>query len=115
MKCLPRRDLHRLIGDPTRDGDRRKGDELVCPHGYTVGMSKVMVSLPDELLVEIDAEVKRRATSRSALLARAARRELDRRDPSAIEDAIVRSNRRFAEGGSFEAADLVRRDRDSRR
>ena len=37
--------------------------------------------MADELLAEIDAEAKRRATSRSALLAVAARRELDRRDP----------------------------------
>jgi metal-responsive CopG/Arc/MetJ family transcriptional regulator len=37
-------------------------------------MSKVMVSLPDELLARIDREAERRSLSRSALLAAAARR-----------------------------------------
>jgi metal-responsive CopG/Arc/MetJ family transcriptional regulator len=78
-------------------------------------MSKVMVSMADELLAEIDAEAKRRATSRSALLAVAARRELDRRDPVQVAEAIARSEQRFREAGSFEAAQLVRRDRDARR
>ena len=83
--------------------------------GYTLGMSKVMVSMADDLLAEIDAEAKRRATSRSALLAVAARRELDRRDPVQVAEAIARSEHRFREAGKFEAADLVRRDRDTRR
>ncbi len=74
-------------------------------------MAKVMVSLPDELLERVDAEVRRRATSRSALLAAAVRRELERRDPAAVDAAIARSRARFAEAGTFEAADLVRADR----
>ena len=78
-------------------------------------MSKVMVSLPDELLAELDAEVKRRATTRSALLAAAARRELARRDPDQLAAAVARSERRFREAGSFDSADLVRGDRDRRR
>jgi metal-responsive CopG/Arc/MetJ family transcriptional regulator len=78
-------------------------------------MSKVMISLPDDLLAELDAEVKRRSTSRSALLAAAARRELARKDPAEITAAIARSERRFRDAGSFEAADLVRNDRDQRR
>lgn len=83
--------------------------------GYTRGMSKVMVSLPDALLAELDAEAARRSTSRSALLATAARRELARRDPVQVADAIARSERRFRDAGTFEAADLVRLDRDARR
>lgn len=78
-------------------------------------MSKVMVSIADELLAKIDAEAKRRSTSRSALLAVAARRELARRDNDLVAAAIERSERRFQESGPFEAADLVRTDRDSRR
>ncbi|MCV7148581.1 CopG family ribbon-helix-helix protein [Mycobacterium riyadhense] len=77
-------------------------------------MSKVMVSLPDGLLAELDAEVKRRGTSRSALLADAARRELARRDPADLAAAIERSERRFRGAGSFESADVVRVDRDDR-
>lgn len=78
-------------------------------------MSKVMVSLAADLLAELDAEAKRRSTSRSALLATAARRELTRRDPEHVAAAIARSEQRFRHAGTFEAADVVRADRDSRR
>ena len=78
-------------------------------------MSKVMVSLPDDLVREIDDEARRRSMSRSALLAAAARRELARRDPEAVAEAIARSERRFRAAGSFDAAELVRQDRDRRR
>lgn len=78
-------------------------------------MSKVMVSLPEDLLAHLDAEAKRRSTSRSAFLAQAARRELARRDPDAVNAAIERSQRRFQDAASFESADLVRADRDDRR
>lgn len=77
-------------------------------------MSKVMVSLPDDLLAELDAEVKRRGISRSALLADAARRELARRDSADLTAAIERSERRFRRAGRFESADLLRLDRDTR-
>ena len=78
-------------------------------------MAKVMVSLPDELVAELDEEARRRSTSRSALLATAARRELARRDPAAVAEAIARSERRFRTARRFEAAELVRQDRDGRR
>lgn len=78
-------------------------------------MSKVMVSLPADLLADLDKEAKRRSTSRSALLASAARRELARRDSEQVAAAIARSERRFDTAGHFEAADLIRYDRDSPR
>lgn len=78
-------------------------------------MSKVMVSITDHLLAKIDAEAKRRSTSRSALLAVAAQRELARRDNELVLAAIERSEKRFQSSGAFEAADLVRADRNSRR
>lgn len=59
--------------------------------GHTRGMTKVMVSLPDDLLEQVDAEARRRSTSRSALLALAARRELGRRDPQVVAAAVARS------------------------
>lgn len=74
----------------------------------------MMISLPDDLLEQVDSEVARRATTRSALLALAARRELARPTPERLREAIARSEARFAGSGSFEAADLVRSDRDSR-
>ncbi len=78
-------------------------------------MSKVMVSLPDDLLAQLDAEARRRSTSRSALLAAAARRELARPDPAELAAAIERSERRFLAAGRFDSADLVRSERDERR
>jgi hypothetical protein len=74
-----------------------------------------MVSFPDELLRSIDEEARRRSMSRSALLAEAARRELVRRDPAVVAEAIRRSEERFRRAGRFDAADLIRRDRDMRR
>lgn len=74
-----------------------------------------MVSFPEELLAELDAEAERRSTSRSALLAAAARRELARPDSARVAAAIARSERRFEDAGSFDAVELVRHDRDSRR
>ncbi|MHB1640614.1 MAG: type II toxin-antitoxin system HicB family antitoxin [Candidatus Dormibacteria bacterium] len=84
-------------------------------NSYTDGMSKIMVSIPDELLRDIDDEARRRSMSRSALLAAAARRELVRRDPAAVAEAIARSEQRFRAAGGFDAAELVRQDRDARR
>ncbi|MHB8594517.1 MAG: ribbon-helix-helix protein, CopG family [Acidimicrobiales bacterium] len=78
-------------------------------------MSKVMVSLPEELVRELDEEACRRSVSRSALLAAAARRELARQEPEAVAEAIARSERRFQAAGAFDAAELVRQDRDRRR
>lgn len=82
---------------------------------YTPSMSKVMISLPEDLLATIDAEAQRRELSRSAFLAAAARRELKRRDPKAVTAAIARSEARFRDAGVFESAALVRGDRDDRR
>lgn len=76
-------------------------------------MAKVMVSLPDDLLARVDREVRRRGTSRSALLQEGAHRVLGRPDPTAARDALARIRAAF-EGKRFEAPaeDLIRRDRD---
>jgi len=74
-----------------------------------------MISIQDDLLAAVDAEAARRSTSRSGLLALAVRHELTRRSDAEIEAAIARSEARFRNAGSFEAAELIRRDRDSRR
>jgi len=78
-------------------------------------MSKVMVSIADDLLAEVDAEARRRSTTRSAFLAAAARRELGRRDSDRVAAAIARSEQRFKKVAAFEAAELVRAERESRR
>lgn len=79
-------------------------------------MAKVMVSLPDDLLAEIDAAARRRSTTRSGLLAEAARREIRRRDAAVMQEAAARME---AVGAAFavdrrSAEDLVRADRDDR-
>jgi metal-responsive CopG/Arc/MetJ family transcriptional regulator len=74
-------------------------------------MSKVMISLPEDLLRRLDSEARKRSISRSGLLAAALQRELDRRDPDEVAAAIKRSEQRFKAAGSFDAADLVRADR----
>ncbi len=101
--------------------DRRRGLAVLDPvsvsghtDGYTQSMAKVMVSFADDLLAEIDQEARRRAVSRSALLAQAVRRELTRRDPATLAAAIERSEQRFADAGPFDSTVLVREARDSR-
>ena len=74
-----------------------------------------MVSMPNDLLAEIDAQVRRTKGSRSAFLATAARHELERCDPEAIHAAVERSRRRFADVGEFDSTAAVRELRDGRR
>jgi metal-responsive CopG/Arc/MetJ family transcriptional regulator len=76
-------------------------------------MSKVMISLPDDLLARLDAEAARRLTTRSGLLASAARHELERADLHLVDEAVARSRARFAGAAHFESADLVRAERDA--
>lgn len=45
--------------------------------GYTWGMAKVMVSMPDELLARVDAEAARKGSTRSAVLRGFAESALD--------------------------------------
>jgi predicted transcriptional regulator len=81
---------------------------------HNLRMSKVTVSLPEDLLQDIDEEARRRSMSRSAFLATAARRELARREPEAVAQAVSRSEQRFRAAGVFNAAELVRQERDGR-
>ncbi len=76
--------------------------------------TKVMISLPDELLERIDRAAGRRQTSRSAFLQEAARRELGWPDSAAIDAALERGRAALAGAGSFEATKLIRDERDAR-
>ena len=98
-----------------RHGDRRAGRGLSSTRSYNLVTSKIMVSLPEQMVHEIDEVAQERSMSRSALLAAAARREIARPNPDGINDAMVRSEQRFRAAGRLEAAELVRRDRDGRR
>jgi predicted transcriptional regulator len=77
-------------------------------------MSKVMISMPEDLLERIDREARARGTSRSAFLREVVRRELGWPDPVAFDDALERGRSALAVAGSFESAELIRRERDAR-
>jgi HicB-like antitoxin of HicAB toxin-antitoxin system len=84
---------------------------------YTAVMSKaakVMVSIPDELLERIDREADERGTSRSGFLQEAARRELGWPDPAQVDAALARGRAALAGVGGFEAAELIRAEREDR-
>jgi hypothetical protein len=76
--------------------------------------AKVMVSIPDELLTRIDREADERGTTRSGFLQEAARRELGWPDPARIDAALDRGRAALAGAGSFEAAELIRSEREAR-
>jgi predicted transcriptional regulator len=76
------------------------------------GTVKVMISMPADLLDRVDRAAKQRNTSRSAFLQDAARRELGWPDPDAVDAALARGRAALAGVGPFDAADLIRKDRD---
>jgi predicted transcriptional regulator len=76
-------------------------------------MAKVMISLPDELLKRLDEAAKQRKTTRSGLIATALDREVNRLTDEEFEQIVRESKARFAKyGGSFDAADAIRWERD---
>ena len=77
-------------------------------------MGKVLISIPDELLSEIDREASARGDSRSAFLQEAARRELGRPSRVRIQGALERGRRALRDVGAFEAAEVIRAERDAR-
>ncbi len=86
-------------------------DRTVLPASYTRAVAKVMISIPDNLLDALDAEARRRGTSRSALLQAGARREVGllRREPSAVLLDLDELSRTWE--GPLGAAELVRSER----
>lgn len=81
---------------------------------YIPAVAKVLISLPDDLLVRIDREAKSLGSSRSGFLQEAARRQLGWAAPEAIDAALERGWAALAGTGAFESADVVRADRDRR-
>jgi Ribbon-helix-helix protein, copG family len=78
-------------------------------HGILYVMAKVMVSLPDDLLNEVDAQASRLGTSRSAVLRDFADAALRRRrsDRAAAMNVILRRAGRHG-GGSAERVKATR-------
>ncbi len=77
-------------------------------------MSKVLISFPDELLAAIDREASARGASRSAFLQAAARQALNRQSKVRVQAALERGRQALRDAGAFEAADVIRKDRDAR-
>jgi hypothetical protein len=84
------------------------------PRYILPGMSKVLISIPDELLADIDREASARGDSRSGFIQEAARRELGRPSRARIEAALERGRWALRGSGAFEAADVIREGRDAR-
>jgi hypothetical protein len=81
---------------------------------YASEMPKVMVSLPDDLLGDLVSEAARRGTTLSALLAAAARHELEQQIPADLDAPLHRARAALRDCGLTESADLVRAERDRR-
>lgn len=81
---------------------------------YSSAVTKVLISMPDELLARVDREAKRRGATRSGFIQQAAQRELGWPDPAAIDAALQRGRAALAGVGAFESAELIRRERDAR-
>jgi predicted transcriptional regulator len=77
-------------------------------------MTKVLISMPDELVARIDRAAKARKTSRSRFIQEAAEHELGWPGSDAIEVAVKAAREALEPDGRYESTDLIRRDRDER-
>jgi Arc/MetJ-type ribon-helix-helix transcriptional regulator len=76
--------------------------------------TKVLVSVPSELLERIDRETADLGQSRSEFFQEAARRRLGWPDPLAIDAALLRGRAALSDLGGFESADVIRAQREER-
>jgi Arc/MetJ-type ribon-helix-helix transcriptional regulator len=76
--------------------------------------TKVLVTMPKDLLERIDRETKSAGSTRSDFLQEAARRQLGWPDPTAIDAALERGRAALADVGSFESSELIRSEREER-
>jgi predicted transcriptional regulator len=81
---------------------------------YPIAMTKVLITVPDELLQRIDLEAKARRLTRSRFMEEASRRDLGSPGSDVIQAAVERSRQALAGVGEFESSDLIRRDREAR-
>jgi hypothetical protein len=95
-------------------GTANKAVDVGYPLDILTPVSKLLFSIPEELLAEIDREASARGDSRSGFIQEAARRELSRPSRARIEAALARGRRALQDVGAFEAADVIRDDRDAR-
>ncbi len=77
-------------------------------------MAKVMISIPDDLLRQVDLEAQRQGTSRSALVQKAVKREIGIviTDPDQIISRLEALASKGKWDGHTGAAAMIRQDRD---
>lgn len=75
-------------------------------------MAKVMISIPEELLEDLDREAGRRHVSRSELIRSALRRELGKPSPEEIDAAMERLRVSGAKLAAGDSTEWIRWDRD---
>jgi Arc/MetJ-type ribon-helix-helix transcriptional regulator len=76
--------------------------------------TKVLVTMPDDLLERIDRETQSLGQTRSDFLQEAARRRLGWPDPLAVDAALMRGRAALDGLDSFESAKLIRSQREER-
>lgn len=77
-------------------------------------MTKVLISMPDDLLERIDREVKARRLTRSRFLEEAARHVLANPSADAVDVAVAAARQALAGAGEFESSAIIRADREAR-
>lgn len=108
------------VFDGRGDDQVRQGDEpapgfgVRYPTDILARMRKVLISLPDDLLADIDREASARGAGRSRFLQEAARRELGRPSRARIHAALERGRHALRDVGAFEAEEIIRAARDAR-
>ena len=78
---------------------------------YPSSKTKVLISLPADLLADIDREADRRGLSRSAFMREAAQREVQWRSKEEIMAALAQGQAALAGLGPADAAEEVARTR----
>jgi predicted transcriptional regulator len=89
-----------------------RSPERVSNTGYTPTMAKVMVSLPDDLLRELDREAQQRGTTRSGLLRDYVQQGMERR--SRDRAARMKELLAGAEGHGGSVVEALREERQGR-
>ena len=80
-------------------------------------VARILVSIPDDLLAQVDREARARGMSRSRFLREAAQRQLGWPDSATLQAALSRGRDALTQAGAFDSAELVsdsRRGRDDR-
>lgn len=76
--------------------------------------TKVLVTMPTDLLERIDRETESLGQTRSEFFQEAVRRRLGWPDPLVVDAALLRGRSALSDLGEFESADLIRAQREER-